>query len=50
MQLEVSPADALARWKSFLCNEILGANGFPSIDGQKQLLNALRYRKTTAAA
>ncbi|MEO1949266.1 hypothetical protein [Thioclava sp.] len=50
MQLEVSPADALARWKGFLCDEILGANGFPSIDGQKQLLNALRYRQTTAAA
>lgn len=50
MQLEVSPADALARWKSFLCDDVLGANGFPSIDGQKQLLNALRYRQTTAAA
>lgn len=50
MQLEVSPADALARWKGFLCDEVLGANGFPSLDGQKQLLNALRYRKTTAAA
>lgn len=48
LQLEVTADQALARWKGFLCSEVLGPNGKPSIDGQRQLLNALRYRRDTA--
>lgn len=50
LQLEVSADQALARWKGFLCSDVLGPNGKPSIDGQQQLLNALRYRRDTARA
>lgn len=49
-QLEVTTDQALTRWKGFLCGEVLGADGKPSIDGQQQLLNALRYRRDTAGA
>lgn len=45
--LEVEADAALSRWKSFLCEDVVGANGKPTIDGQKQLLNALRYRAET---
>lgn len=48
--LEVEADAALTRWKSFLCEDVIGANGKPTIDGQKQLLNALRYRVETADA
>ncbi|WDA11651.1 hypothetical protein [Paracoccus marcusii] len=49
LQLEVQASMALARWKAFLCGEVLGENGKPSMDGQQRLLAALRYRKDTAA-
>ena len=49
LQLEVQASLALARWKAFLCAEVLGENGKPSMDGQQRLLAALRYRKDTAA-
>lgn len=49
LQLEVQASMALARWKAFLCAEVLGENGKPSMDGQQRLLAALRYRKDTAA-
>lgn len=47
--MEVAADALLARWKSFWAPQVLGPNGLPSIDGQKQLLNALRYRKEAAA-
>lgn len=43
--LDVEPAVALDRWKSFLTADVIGPNGKPTIDGQARLLNALRYRK-----
>lgn len=49
LQLDVQASMALARWKAFLCGEVLGENGKPSMDGQQRLLAALRYRKDTAA-
>lgn len=49
LQMEVQASMALARWKAFLCGEVLGENGKPSMDGQQRLLAALRYRKDTAA-
>ena len=49
LQLEVQASMALPRWKAFLCAEVLGENGKPSMDGQQRLLAALRYRKDTAA-
>lgn len=49
LQLEVQASMALARWKAFLCAEVLGENGKPSMDGQQRLLAALRYRKDTVA-
>ncbi|MFC3169240.1 hypothetical protein [Paracoccus fontiphilus] len=48
--LEVEPDVALTRWKSFLTEDVIGANGKPTIDGQQRLLNALRYRVETADA
>ncbi|MFN4062357.1 MAG: hypothetical protein ACK4IA_16615 [Paracoccus hibiscisoli] len=50
LQLEVQASMALARWKAFLCAEVLGENGKPSMDGQQRLLAALRYRKDHANA
>lgn len=47
--LEVEPAVALARWKSFLSEDVIGHDGKPTIDGQARLLNALRYRVETGA-
>ena len=49
LQLEVQASMALARWKAFLCAEVLGENGKPSMGGQQRLLAALWYRKDTAA-
>lgn len=49
LQLEVQASMALERWKAFLCAEVLGENGKPSMDGQQRLLAALRYRKDTVA-
>ena len=49
LQLEVQASMALTRWKAFLCAEVLGENGKPSMDGQQRLLAALRYRKDTVA-
>ncbi|MBM3606667.1 MAG: hypothetical protein FJX25_18760 [Alphaproteobacteria bacterium] len=43
--MDVPLDQVLARWQAFLCPEVLGPNGKPSITGQEQLLNALRYRK-----
>lgn len=43
LTLGMTPEEVLARWKSFLCPEVLGENGKPSIDGQKHLLAALKY-------
>lgn len=42
--LGVSRDDALDRWKSMLTDDVVGADGRPSLDGQKRLLAALRYR------
>ena len=50
LQMEVQASLALARWKAFLCGEVLGENGKPSMDGQQRLLAALRYRKDHANA
>lgn len=49
LRLEVQASLALARWKAFLCVEVLGEKGKPSMDGQQRLLAAVRYRKDTAA-
>lgn len=46
--LGVDAAAALARWKSFMSDEVAGPDGRPTIDGQKRLLVALRYRAETA--
>lgn len=48
--LEVEADAALTRWKSFLTEDVIGANGKPTWDGQQRLLNALRYRVETADA
>lgn len=49
LRLEVQASLALARWKAFLCVEVLGEKGKPSMDGQQRLLAAVRYGKDTAA-
>ena len=48
--LKVEADDALARWNALLCDDVLGANGRPSFDGQSRLLRALRYQKDKANA
>lgn len=46
--LGVARSDALDRWKSMLTDDVVGADGRPSLDGQKRLLAALRYRVEAA--
>lgn len=46
--LGVARGDALDRWKSMLTDDVVGADGRPSLDGQKRLLAALRYRVEAA--
>ena len=46
--LGVARGDALDRWKSMLTEDVVGADGRPSLDGQKRLLAALRYRVEAA--
>lgn len=46
--LGVARADALDRWKSMLTDDVVGADCRPSLDGQKRLLAALRYRVEAA--
>lgn len=42
--IEISHDAALARWRLFMSEDVIGADGRPTLDGQQRLLNALRYR------
>ncbi|QBX34606.1 hypothetical protein E4191_07690 [Paracoccus liaowanqingii] len=48
--MDMSLNQVMERWQALMCPDVLGQNGKPSIDGQKHLLVALRYRKDNADA
>ncbi|MFG6081567.1 hypothetical protein ACEUZ9_002191 [Paracoccus litorisediminis] len=48
--LQVDADTAMKRWRKLLSEDVVGTNGRPTIDGQKYLLAALRYRVEAAKA
>ena len=46
-EMGVTPEEVVQRWKAMLCSAVLEGGRTPTIEGQKRLLAALRYRVET---
>lgn len=47
LEMDITAEEVVARWKAMWCSAVLESSRTPTIEGQKRLLAALRYRVET---